>query len=276
MLLGAAFGRTRLLRTRGFAGSALLARLWYHLAPPGAARSKHSRESHEGVPWGCNDRCEPAHELDPGHHTILAAPSAADVLEPVRYAPARQSAQPFERERRTRSVSRQALAPEIVAGFDADAGVHVEPITFDGECGLVGSLFRGPVPVVLRAVAWQRRNVAASHGDGSARVERRLGRLLVRARFKWGVIDVAALAKPGDRAARRPSDDRFQVRGGRRLCWMEDQLTPGIAREHAVEREQVEVNVEVQTSEALNEIYSSGASGVSNTIADGQMVGISN
>ena len=153
VLLGAAFGRTRLLRTRGFAGSALLARLWYHLAPPGAARSKHSRESHEGVPWGCNDRCEPGHELDPGHHTILAAPSAVDVLEPVRYAPARQSAQPFERERRTRSVSRQALAPEIVAGFDADASMHVEPITFDGECGLVGALFRGPVPVVLRAVA---------------------------------------------------------------------------------------------------------------------------
>jgi hypothetical protein len=36
---------------------------------------------------------------------------------------------------------------------------------------------------------------------------------------------------------------------------MEDQPTTGIAREHAVEREQVEVNVEVQTSEALNEIY---------------------
>lgn len=84
-------------------------------------------------------------------------PRPVDVLEPVRYAPARQSAQPFERERRTRSVSRQALAPEIVAGFDADASMHVEPITFDGECGLVGALFRGPVPVVLRAVAWQRR-----------------------------------------------------------------------------------------------------------------------
>ena len=113
------------------------------------------------------------HELQPRHYAMLAASAVVDVLQPVGDPPARQPAQPFERERRTRSVSRQSLPPEIVAGFDAHASMHVEPITFDGDRGLVGALFGGAVPVVLRAVvlravAWQRRNVAASHGDGSA------------------------------------------------------------------------------------------------------------
>src|ERR1019366_1769732 len=78
-------------------------------------------------------------------------------------------------------------------------------------------LFGDAVLVVLRAVAWQRRDVAASHGDGSACVERGLRRRLVRARFERRVIDVAALARPGHHPPRRTSDDHVEVRGGRRL-----------------------------------------------------------
>ena len=79
---------------------------------------------------------------------MLAAASAVDVLESVRDAPAWQSAEPFERQRRARSVPRESLAPEIVAGFDAHACVHVEAIAFDDERGRVGALVGGAMPVV--------------------------------------------------------------------------------------------------------------------------------
>jgi hypothetical protein len=71
---------------------------------------------------------------------VLAAPAAIDVLEAVRDAPTRKSAQPFERQGRPRSVATQSLATEIVARFDAHARVKVTAVALDGERGLVGAL----------------------------------------------------------------------------------------------------------------------------------------
>src|ERR1019366_8827301 len=68
-------------------------------------------------------------------------------------------------------------------------------------------LFGDAVLVVLRAVAWQRRAVAAPQGPGRPGVGPGLRRGLFRAPFEGGVIDVAALAQPGHPPPRRTSDD---------------------------------------------------------------------
>jgi len=108
--------------------------------------------------------------------------------------------------------------------------------------------------LVLRAVVRHARYFAAPHGDGGAGVERGLRGRLVRARLEWRVVKVAMFAQPDDRAACRTSDDRLQVRGGRRLCRVEHEPALRVAGIHAVEQEQVEVDVEVQAAEALNEV----------------------
>ena len=134
--------------------------------------------------------------------------------------------------------------------------MQIEAVAFDDERGRVGALFVPAMPIVvlLRAVTWHGRHVAAPHGDGRAGVKRRLRGGLVRARFERLLIEVAVPAQPGDHPSRRAHDDRVQILGRRLRGRVKEKLAPGVAREHAVESDQVIMDVEVQGTEPLNEV----------------------
>src|SRR5262249_47194687 len=154
-----------------------------------------------------------------GHHAMLAA-SPADVLETVRDAPTRQTAESFERQRWTRAVARQSLAPEVVARFDTHVRMKVEPVALDND----GCLDGAPPVVVLRVLltlARQRRDLAASHGDGGARVDRSLRGGLVRAVLHWPIVAVAMAPEPRSTPLLHARDNRLEVGEGRRRCWVE-------------------------------------------------------
>jgi hypothetical protein len=195
------------LRSRGLGTTSRLQAL------RGASTPPYLRETR-----GRDDRREPGHELHARHPPELALASAIDVLEVVRYAASGQTAQPFERQGWPRAVSREPLSAEVVSGCDAHAGMHVEPVALDREHGLVGAraLFGVTMCVVLLTVARQRRDRAAAHRDGGAGVEGCLRWRFVGACFERRVVEVATLAQPPHRPARRTFDDRIEIGGPRR------------------------------------------------------------
>ena len=148
-----------------------LARLGDDVLAPGAARSEHPRVAYEGVTWWRQNRREPGHELEPRHDPVL--PSApGHVLQAIGHSSARQSAEPLEGQRRTCPISRQPLAPHVVAGFDARARVKVEAGSVDSHGRFVGG--RLMVRLGLGCInVGQRCHLPASHGDGGARIEGR-------------------------------------------------------------------------------------------------------
>jgi hypothetical protein len=109
---------------------------------------------------------------------VLASPTTY-VLETVRHAPSGQPAQSLQREWRAGAVASEPLATEVVARLDPHACVQVEAVALDCDGGPVRALFLVVTTGVTRALARERCDAAASHGDGSAALDRRLGGDLV-------------------------------------------------------------------------------------------------
>ena len=64
-------GGLGLLRARGGARIAPLARLRHDLAPPLRARCQHPRKPGQRLPWGTDDRRPTRHEFKPRHHPAI-------------------------------------------------------------------------------------------------------------------------------------------------------------------------------------------------------------
>ena len=90
---------------------------------------------------------------------------------------------------------------------------------------------------------------------------------LVGARFERLLIEVAVPAQPGDHPSRSAHDDRVQILGRRLRGRVKEKLAPGVAREHAVENDQVIMDVEVQGTEPLNEVDRAALRSLSSTSA---------
>ncbi len=119
----------------------------------------------------------------------MLAPAAADVLQPVRHAPARQPSQALERQGRPRSVATEPLAAQIVASGDAHAGVQVEAVEVDRQRR---SVRRGVIGIMRHRIdVRQRAHLAASDGDRGARVECRLAIRHVAALVDRSLVQVA-------------------------------------------------------------------------------------
>jgi hypothetical protein len=65
----------------------------------------------------------------------MGAPLARD-LEQVRDPPIAQHLEASERERRPRAVAREALAAEIIVGYNADRSMNIEPVARRREAPL--------------------------------------------------------------------------------------------------------------------------------------------
>ncbi len=173
-----------------------------------------------------------AMNLKAGHDPELAS-AAGHVLEAIGHPPAGQSAKPFERQRGTGTVADQSLAPHVVAAFDVHARVQVEPVALDGDRWLAGCPL---VVVILGGLGvWQRRHLAATHGDRGARIEGGLHGRFVGALGERSFVQVAVAAKPGLRTVLHAPHDRVQLLACGNRSRMEDRARVHIAAEDAIE-----------------------------------------
>jgi hypothetical protein len=110
--------------------------------------------------------------------------------------------------------------------------------------------------VLVRCVgdagARQRGHLAASHGDDRARVERGLRLRLIAPVLERTLVQVAAPAQPSARASPRTLDDAAELRSCRRRRRIKAHEALRVASEDAIENQDIEVHVEIQTAEALN------------------------
>jgi hypothetical protein len=140
-----------------------------------------------------------------------------DVLQPVRDAPAGQTAQPLERQRRAGAVATESFATEVVARFDAYVRVEVEPIAFDGDGGLVGALLVVVLPVISSCLAFgsvatlPRPIAMAAHASIAVCIGGSFDRVLDRP-----IVEVAMTPQPRSTPALHARDDRLEVLERRR------------------------------------------------------------
>jgi len=186
-------------------------------------------------------------------HDPVLAPAAPDVLEVIRDTPASHTTEPREGERRPRRVATELLPSCVVAGLDAHIGVEVESVKLDGtdEARALGL----PVHRELTLVC-ERCGLATGHRDGSAGVNRCLHGWLLRTRVR-SAVEVAVTAEPVEGSALHTLDHRLKLHAcGRRGSMKLDALFS--PRPHAVRRDDVKMQIEIQTrAEPLNKVNSS-------------------
>jgi len=122
----------------------------------------------------------------------------------------------------------------------------------DGDCRLATCCFL--VIVVGRLGIRQRRHLTTSHGDGGARIEGRLLRKFVRALIERSLVEVAVSAQPCDCTTLRAPHDRVQLLACGRSGRVEDHARDRVADEDAIEKSDVEMNVQVQAAKSLHEV----------------------
>jgi hypothetical protein len=131
--------------------------------------------------------------------------------------------------------------------------VYVEAVAFDDQRGLIRGLLGMFLEEIVLAVASKSCDRPAAHRYGCASVQGRLHRGLTRAGFERRVFEVAAAPEPNDRPTSRALDDGRQVRSFRRRRVTEGDPSLRVPREHAIEHDDVKVDVEVQAAKALHE-----------------------
>jgi len=130
-------------------------------------------EPHERIARRRHQGGQAREEFERRHDPVLGA-AVALRLDAVRDTPVGQAPQTVERERRSRAVTTQALAPDVVVGGNRNTRVQVEAIVLDRALarGRPGDAFLlGRVPVFAQGA---RR--AALHRNRRAGIEWRLRR----------------------------------------------------------------------------------------------------
>lgn len=213
-------------------------------------------KSDEGIPRRRNERGEAREQFEQRHHAMFG--SRAGVLHPIRDASVGETTEPVQSERRARPVTEQALAAEVVSSRDVDPGVEIPSFVLGEEGEELGLLGDGSGRHAIgRGFERELGKGAVLHGGACARLERAVFFVV-----RWGVDVlrcVPMLAEPGERTRLDATDDRVEVLAAWRRERVEAYAMALVAGEDAVEKDGVEVNIEVQTAaEALDQRDGSG------------------